>query len=414
MARGGLRNVVAFIVVGASASLLPTASVANAQQGTTVSSDSAQSDVLYEVVQSTTPYPYPEGPGSTDIGNHCDDCTTQINFPFPVHFYGQTYTSAMASSNGNLQFTGNSTSPSNGCLPNSSFEAALFLFQTDLRTNGTGDVIRTNTYGTPPNRVFVIEWVAHFFVSSDTAHFTATFFENDDRIQIDYFGSSNSGATAVAGVQASGTGPFTQNSCQTAALTIQKRLTYEVVNELNVDKAGAGSGRVTSSPAGIDCGSTCSAYFDGDEAVTLSAQPAAGSLFTGWSGGACTGTETCVVSMASPTTITATFELENPTCPGFENDPRLQIVGTSGENLLVGTAADEVICGLGGNDELRGAGGADLIIGAGGNDVIKGGGGPDRMRGGAGNDLLFGGRGRDVAKGGSGRDLCRAEVKSGC
>ena len=54
--------------------------------------------------------------GGTDIGSHCDDCTTAITFPFPVTFYGQTYTSAFAGANGNLQLTGNSTSPTDCML----------------------------------------------------------------------------------------------------------------------------------------------------------------------------------------------------------------------------------------------------------------------------------------------------------
>jgi hypothetical protein len=40
--------------------------------------------------------------GDTDIGNHCDDCTTAISLPFPFTFYGTTYTTANVSSNGNL------------------------------------------------------------------------------------------------------------------------------------------------------------------------------------------------------------------------------------------------------------------------------------------------------------------------
>ena len=43
-------------------------------------------------------------PGSADIGNHCDDCTSPLTFPFPVSIYGTQYTSAVASSNGNIQF----------------------------------------------------------------------------------------------------------------------------------------------------------------------------------------------------------------------------------------------------------------------------------------------------------------------
>src|SRR5262245_46419032 len=53
---------------------------------------------------------------------------------------------------------------------------------------------------------------------------------------------------------------------------------------LTVNHAGTGSGTVTSSPAGIQCGSTCSAPFRSGATVTLTASPAAGSVFAGWSG----------------------------------------------------------------------------------------------------------------------------------
>src|SRR5207244_10398538 len=53
---------------------------------------------------------------------------------------------------------------------------------------------------------------------------------------------------------------------------------------LTVSKAGTGAGTVTSSPAGITCGATCAASFTSGTAVTLTAAPAAGSTFTGWSG----------------------------------------------------------------------------------------------------------------------------------
>ncbi len=58
---------------------------------------------------------------------------------------------------------------------------------------------------------------------------------------------------------------------------------------LAVTKAGTGSGTVTSSPAGISCGSTCSADFASGTSVTLTARRASGSTFAGW-GGACSGT----------------------------------------------------------------------------------------------------------------------------
>jgi hypothetical protein len=75
---------------------------------------------------------------------------------------------------------------------------------------------------------------------------------------------------------------------------------------LSVTKAGAGAGSVTSSPAGIDCGSKCSAEYEEGEEVTLSASAASGSSFAGWSG-ACTGTGTCKVTMSAASAVTATF-----------------------------------------------------------------------------------------------------------
>jgi sugar lactone lactonase YvrE len=75
---------------------------------------------------------------------------------------------------------------------------------------------------------------------------------------------------------------------------------------LTVSRAGTGSGTVTSSPAGISCGSTCSFAFAEGASVTLTATPAAGSVFSGWSG-ACSGTETCILQMTSAQAVTATF-----------------------------------------------------------------------------------------------------------
>ena len=71
-------------------------------------------------------------------------------------------------------------------------------------------------------------------------------------------------------------------------------------------RAGAGSGTVTSSPSGITCGSTCSASFASGTSVSLTATPAAGSSFTGWSG-ACTGTGACTVAVTQASSVTATF-----------------------------------------------------------------------------------------------------------
>jgi Divergent InlB B-repeat domain len=68
------------------------------------------------------------------------------------------------------------------------------------------------------------------------------------------------------------------------------------VDKVSVSTAGGGAGSVTSSPAGIDCGTTCSSEFETRKTVTLNADPLAGSTFTGWTG-ACAGTGPCQIRL---------------------------------------------------------------------------------------------------------------------
>lgn len=80
---------------------------------------------------------------------------------------------------------------------------------------------------------------------------------------------------------------------------------------LTVTKSGAGTGLVSSSPAGISCGATCSANFNYNTLVTLSAVASTGSNFTGWTGEGCSGTGICQVSMTQVRGVTATFAVNS-------------------------------------------------------------------------------------------------------
>ena len=82
---------------------------------------------------------------------------------------------------------------------------------------------------------------------------------------------------------------------------------------LTLNKTGTGSGIVTSSPTGINCGSTCSYSFGNNSLVLLTATASTGSTFTGWSGGGCSGTGTCTVTMNTPASVTANFTLNTYT-----------------------------------------------------------------------------------------------------
>jgi uncharacterized repeat protein (TIGR02543 family) len=76
---------------------------------------------------------------------------------------------------------------------------------------------------------------------------------------------------------------------------------------LTVSKSGSGGGSVTSNPAGIDCGSSCSAEFTSGETVTLTAEADVGSTFSGWSGDCAGTTSSCELTMNKDMNVTATF-----------------------------------------------------------------------------------------------------------
>jgi hypothetical protein len=82
--------------------------------------------------------------------------------------------------------------------------------------------------------------------------------------------------------------------------------TFTPIYTLTVSKTGKGTGMVTSSPIGINCGTDCSEPYLAGTTVKLTATPMTGSKFTGWSS-ACTGTATCTVSLATAKYVTANF-----------------------------------------------------------------------------------------------------------
>lgn len=81
---------------------------------------------------------------------------------------------------------------------------------------------------------------------------------------------------------------------------------------LNLTVGGAGSGSVTSDTGGINCndtGGSCSATYDANTVVSLTATPASGYVFKAWSGGGCSGAGACQVTITEATSVRATFTL---------------------------------------------------------------------------------------------------------
>src|SRR5438093_234326 len=101
------------------------------------------------------------------------------------------------------------------------------------------------------------------------------------------------------------TGPL---SVTTPAGTALSASNFTLTVPLTVTKTGLiAGGTVKSSPAGIACGPTCSADFNGGTVVTLTATPGFLSIFTGWEGCDATNGTTCTVTMNAQKTVTANF-----------------------------------------------------------------------------------------------------------
>jgi len=90
---------------------------------------------------------------------------------------------------------------------------------------------------------------------------------------------------------------------QTVSATFEQILASDSTLTVTV----SGNGSVTSSPAGINCGTDCSETYSDGSNITLSASPDEGSRFVAW-GGACTGSGSCVVQMTQDQAVSATFE----------------------------------------------------------------------------------------------------------
>ena len=80
------------------------------------------------------------------------------------------------------------------------------------------------------------------------------------------------------------------------------------LNTLAVISSGNGQGTVSSSPAGIDCGTTCSAQFSTGTTVTLTATPTSPSTFGSWANcDSPASTNPCTVVLSADRSVTVTF-----------------------------------------------------------------------------------------------------------
>ena len=121
---------------------------------------------------------------------------------------------------------------------------------------------------------------------------------------------------------------------------------YEYLSAQSTLFVTSANGTVTSNPSGINCGSTCYANFDADAWVTLAATPKSGYIFSGWSGGGCSGTGTCTVNMAAAQVVTANYAVAIVAAPTLPTAIYYLTVNKTISTAGIITASDNTInCG---------------------------------------------------------------------
>jgi|GEM_PF-6964124 Calx-beta domain. len=87
-----------------------------------------------------------------------DDASAMVALPFPYNHYGQRYATAYLSTNGVINFLAPDTEYANTSLPEPGApNAALYPLWDDLDVDSLSSVV-TGTFGTAPQRRFVVEW----------------------------------------------------------------------------------------------------------------------------------------------------------------------------------------------------------------------------------------------------------------
>jgi hypothetical protein len=165
-------------------------------------------------------------PGLTDIGNHCDDCETQLTLPFSFTLYDVPSSTVSAGSNG-IRTLGGGNLASNSCLPDQSISHAILPYWDDLRTDCQNCGIFVSTTGSPPSRIYNIEWRTEYASGTGTANFEVQLMEGSTEFAIIIGQTAEAGAGATIGVQESPTGCYTEYKCNSGGLASGLVITFQ-------------------------------------------------------------------------------------------------------------------------------------------------------------------------------------------
>ncbi len=255
-------------------------------------------------------------PGTDDLGLYVDDGTIAVSFPFTFNFYGTDFNGATVSSNGTLQFTTNSASFGNNCLPSATFPGPTIMpFWDDLYTASAADGLGvfTGLSGAPGSQVFVIEWRTTYCCTAGAPinDFELKFYQGANHFDVVYSTPMGDRVSATIGCQ-DGAGTFTQFICNTAGPVAGNSIRFSCVTAAT---AGACCNPIAGT-CNISTQAACVApnTFSGIGATCPSNCPQAGACCNP-STGACT--QTGATGCLAPSTFSGAGTACNPNpCTG--------------------------------------------------------------------------------------------------
>jgi len=285
--------------------------------------EGTEADLLMEPIPSPAGSSYPYDYDHT----YGDEEALTYILPWNFTFYGQRYDRITIDTNGNIWF-GSTIPDYNIDLAKTDLIPVISVWNDDLSSNNYGGVFVR--YKTVPDQRVVIEWRTETYTDEGmepTSNFEAVLYRNGD-IRFDYnsfnaesAGDSGSGITKSDGDHFLSVSANYDNVFELSGHSYLFTDSTPDSYHLNLFFTGGGFGMITTNPEGLACNTNCSGEFPVNSTVTLHPTPLEYSLFTGWTGGACSGTGNCDVTMNGVTDATASFAIDTSRYVRIDGDP---------------------------------------------------------------------------------------------
>jgi hypothetical protein len=277
---------------------------------------SAATDNIYNLNE-ITPAPAWDGAGVSLLqGNavYGDESVITYTLPWTFKFYGQSFTSINADTNGNIWFSSAGPAHNFTLSTNTGHVPVIAAWNDDLSSSFFGGVFIQQKSN--PDRV-VVEWRTETY--TDEGLFVPNSFETilfaDNRVRIDYRTITTSSGTDSGSGISRGDGVYhdiTSNiaPAYTLAASGQRSFEYAVqTRNLQLSFAGTGGGTITVNPYGTYYIANYTGAFPVTDTLTLHLAANEYSTLTGWTAGPCSGTSDCTIAMTSDASATASFSL---------------------------------------------------------------------------------------------------------